>query len=238
MHFYELHMHTAETSRCGQSPAADMVRAYKEKGFTGVVVTDHFVNGNCYARDVEGWQEKIDIFMRGYNAAKAEGDKIGLKVYFGLEFTYHGAGGEDYLTLGLTEAHLRRELAGCTDWTLEEYVEAVHKLGGIVIRAHPYRRAFYIDQPGLWRPGLPIDAIEVFNGGNKAEDFNRLALEMALRENLPMTAGSDTHHVDTTATDYVGFEEDPADYAALCRMIRERKTFLVHKTKQEYVNEQ
>ena len=235
MYFYELHLHTAETSRCGGSPAADMVRTYKEKGFTGVVITDHFVNGNCYARDVEDWQEKIDIFVRGYNAAIEEGDRIGLKVYFGLEFTYLGAG-EDYLTLGLTESHLRHELAGCADWPLEKYVDEVHKLGGIIIRAHPYRRAFYIEHPGQQRPGLPIDAIEVFNGGNRAEDFNREALQMALRDNKPMVAGSDTHNVNTTATDYVGFEEDPADYAALCQAIKDRKTFLVHKTRQEYLD--
>ena len=37
MYYYELHMHTSDTSRCGKSPAADMVAAYKQKGFTGVV---------------------------------------------------------------------------------------------------------------------------------------------------------------------------------------------------------
>ena len=45
MYSYEIHCHTAETSRCGKSAAADMVAAYHRKGFAGVVITDHFVNG-------------------------------------------------------------------------------------------------------------------------------------------------------------------------------------------------
>lgn len=70
MFFYELHLHTAETSRCGRSPAADMVKAYYDKGFSGIVVTDHFINGNSYANDPDGWDEKMDVYLRGYQAAK------------------------------------------------------------------------------------------------------------------------------------------------------------------------
>ena len=40
MYCYELHLHTAETSRCGKSSARDMIRAYCDKGFSGVVVTE------------------------------------------------------------------------------------------------------------------------------------------------------------------------------------------------------
>ena len=49
MYYYELHMHTSDTSRCGRSPAADMVAAYKQKGFTGVVATDHLMNVQSHA---------------------------------------------------------------------------------------------------------------------------------------------------------------------------------------------
>ena len=41
MYFYEIHCHTAETSRCGQSSAHDMMAAYKEKGFTGVAIYEN-----------------------------------------------------------------------------------------------------------------------------------------------------------------------------------------------------
>lgn len=231
MYFYELHLHTAETSRCGQSSAREMVETYKMKGFTGLVITDHFVNGNSHASFPETWQEKMDVFEKGYHAAKEAGNEIGLKVYFGVEYTVAGGNGEDYLLLGLNEENLRRDLMDCDQWTLERVIDVVHDLGGIVIRAHPYRVAGYIRQSGIERPGLPIDAVEVFNGGNAKDEYNLQAQKMALREGKPWVAGSDTHHVKTTATDYVGFEEDPADYAALCAAIREGKAFIVHKPK-------
>lgn len=232
MFVYELHMHTAETSRCGQSPAKDMVAAYARKGFSGIVVTDHFVNGNSYANDPETWKEKMDVYLRGYKAAKEAGDAIGLKVYFGVEYTHLGGNGEDYLLLGLKPEHLYNELENCDKWSIEYLCTVVHALGGIVIRAHPYREAGYIAHAGIERPGLDIDAIEIFNAGNRTESFNQKALNMALQENKPWTAGSDSHHVSTAGLAFVGFDQNPRDYAELCRMIRDGKAYVMYKPKE------
>lgn len=231
MYFYEIHCHTAETSRCGRSSAQEMMAAYQRKGFTGVVVTDHFVNGNSYAAFPNTWEEKMTAFVQGYYAARLAGKAWGMKVYLGFEFTNQSGSGEDYLALGLNETHLRQDLVDCDQWPIEQFVDKVHALHGIVIRAHPYREAGYIVHPGIERPGLPIDAVEVFNGGNAKEVYNLRALEMALREGKPFVAGSDTHHVSTTASDYIGFQEDPKDYAALCAAIREGKASIVHRPK-------
>ena len=43
---YETHMHTAEASACATSTGAEMARAHKEAGYTGIFITDHFFNGN------------------------------------------------------------------------------------------------------------------------------------------------------------------------------------------------
>lgn len=233
MYWYELHLHTAETSRCGRAPARDMVKAYAEKGFSGLVVTDHFINGNSYANEPAEWKDKMDVYLRGYEAALEAGEEFGIRVYFGVEYTHMGGNGEDYLLLGLKPEHLYLELKNCDTWSIEYLCKVVHALGGIVIRAHPYRVARYIAHPGVDRPGLDIDAIEVFNAGNDEELYNRQAVELALREGKPWTAGSDTHSVATAATGYVGFEEDPQDYAQLCQMIREGKAFVVYRPKQQ-----
>ncbi|MBR1586463.1 MAG: PHP domain-containing protein [Clostridia bacterium] len=232
MYCYEIHCHTNETSRCGKCPAADMVKAYHQKGFAGVVITDHFVNGYSYAAFPDTWPEKMDAFLKGYYAAKEAGDRLGIKVYFGFEYTNDGNNGEDYLVLGLKPENLYHDLVDCDQWTIEQLVDRVHALNGIVVRAHPYRVDDYIAQAGIERPGLNIDAVEVFNGGNKKEIYNIRALEMALREGKPMVAGSDTHHVDTTASNYIFFEEDPADYAAFCQAIKDRKAFVAHQPKE------
>ena len=73
-YLYETHMHTSEGSKCGQYPAVEMVRAYKEAGYAGVMVTDHNWGGNTAVDRSLPWEEWLDKFFMGYHNAKAEGD--------------------------------------------------------------------------------------------------------------------------------------------------------------------
>ena len=41
-YLYETHMHTKESSACAHNTGAEMARAYKEAGYTGIIITDHF----------------------------------------------------------------------------------------------------------------------------------------------------------------------------------------------------
>lgn len=226
MYFYELHMHTSETSRCGRSSAFDMVSAYKDKGFSGVVVTDHFVNGYSYSAFPDTWKEKMDAYLKGYRAAKEAGKQLGIDVFLGWEYTYLGNNAEDYLTLGLNEDFLYNQAIDCDQWTIEQYAKTVHNAGGLIIRAHPYRIAPYIHTGCIEREGI-ADAIEVYNGGNPAgTDYDSKALAYATKHGYPMVAGSDTHHVLTTGVGCVGFDKKPANYQQLCDFIRMGKAHI------------
>ena len=57
MYKYELHCHTSESSRCGQTSASDMADFYKKAGYTGLVITDHFLNGNTTVPKDLPWEE-------------------------------------------------------------------------------------------------------------------------------------------------------------------------------------
>ena len=46
MYRYELHMHTKEGSACAVSLVEDMIKQYVKIGFSGAVVTNHFIRGN------------------------------------------------------------------------------------------------------------------------------------------------------------------------------------------------
>lgn len=231
MYKYELHLHTSETSRCGQSTAYDMVKAYKDKGFSGVAVTDHFVNGYSYSAFPKTWKEKMDAYLKGYHAAKKAGEELGIDVFLGWEYTYRGNNAEDYLTLALDEDFLYNKAVDCDKWTIEQYAKAVHDAGGFIIRAHPYRRADYIPTGCIEREGI-ADAIEVCNGGNPAgTDYDDKALAYAQAHGYPMVAGSDTHHVITTGIGCVGFDEKPADCRELCEMIRQGKAHILRAPK-------
>ena len=226
MYYYELHMHTSDTSGCGKSPAADMVAAYKQKGFTGVVVTDHLMNVQSHAEPETDWNRRVEKQLAGYYAALEAGEKLGLTVYCGWELTYQD-NAEDYLTLGLSPQFLY-DHPWLERYDIEKYRDAVHAAGGILVRAHPYRRAWYIKKPYVEREGI-ADAIEVFNGGNSSQEENDMALAYAQKHNMPMTGGSDAHHVDETARGYIALEKKAESYAELCEAIRTGKAIVMHK---------
>ena len=101
--YVQMHLHTAESSRCARVGGADMARACKEAGYDLIVVTDHFFNANtCVPYDMP-WDEQVKGLFAGYRAAKAMGDQIGLHVLPGWE-TY--TDGPEYLTYGLGEEFL------------------------------------------------------------------------------------------------------------------------------------
>lgn len=204
-YLWETHMHTAETSRCAQSPAADMVRAYKNAGYHGVVITDHFLNGNNRAlRGHSDWQAKIDVMVKGYKAAKEAGDALGLAVLCGCEFTYQGG---DFLTYGIGEAFWRDQ-PDLAQLDVDTYVRRVHAAGGLVSQAHPFRMAWYMPDHIDKRWDI-VDAFEVFNGSHDEHDRNwdDQSLAMAREHDLLQTAGSDAHSLRDIATAAMVFPE-------------------------------
>lgn len=74
MFLFDTHVHTKEVSPCGNVSAAKTVRLYHEAGYSGLCITDHLKRG--YIRDhcFENWKEYISCFLRGWHAAKAEGE--------------------------------------------------------------------------------------------------------------------------------------------------------------------
>lgn len=219
-YLWETHMHTAETSRCAQVGAAEMVAAYKKAGYHGVVITDHFLNGNNVARHNAPWQRRVDVMMRGYNAARITGEWLGIHVLFGYEFTYHGA---DYLTYGIEEAFLRDQ-PDLADLPIDDYVQRVHAAGGFISQAHPFRAAWYMPNNVEKRWDI-IDAVEVFNGSHLASErqWDEDALAMALAHDLIQTAGSDAHTLMDVGTAGVSFEESFCTSDALLAAFRARK---------------
>lgn len=184
-------MHTSETSACATASGKEQARRYKELGYDGIIITDHFFNGNCHEhiRRCSSWKEKVDMFMAGFDAAKAEGDRIGLKVFFGFEYCYSGA---DLLTYGVGRDWLYAH-PECSTVNVFDYTKMVHEAGGVIVHAHPFREAGYLQEIRLvpqW-----IDGIETYNGGNADNIYNERAKWFAESYGFVQTGGSDNHHL-------------------------------------------
>lgn len=183
---YETHCHTSETSRCSLISGAALVLYYHRLGYSGVCITDHFFNGNTTVPNDISWEKRIALFSAGYKKAAAEGDRIGMTVGFGWEYTYQGA---DFLTYGLTEAWLLSH-PDLMNWSLNEYLDRAHADGAFIVHAHPFREAGYIPMIHL-NPGR-VDAVEIKNA-SMTGIVNERARWYADNYGLKHFAGSDMH---------------------------------------------
>lgn len=195
MYKYEPHLHTSEGSTCASSTGAEMARAHKAAGYDGIFVTDHFFNSSTTVPRELPWEERIDLYCKGYENALAEGERIGLAVFFGVEWTIRGA---DLLIYNKDKQWLK-----CNEYLLTEADERelffeVRKTGGFIVHAHPFREADYIPHISLYPHD--VDAVEIINtrnsdplfGGNTI--FNDRAEMYAKMYGLAGTGGSDTHN--------------------------------------------
>ena len=208
MFLFDAHVHTAESSKCAKWSGAEAAEAYMRKGYSGIIITDHYINGNTRADRTAPWEEQVAVATAGYKAAKARGDEIGLKVFFGIEAACDGA---EFLTYGLDEEWLLKHPESAK-LSMKEYLTLVRAEGAFVVHAHPFRRGRSMKCMHLIPDG--VDAVEIVNFGNQEPD-NRMARFYADTYGLPMTAGSDSHNFGDMRDLVVGTDtpiESVADY--------------------------
>jgi hypothetical protein len=216
-YLYETHLHTCEASACADAYGSDYIQGYIDKGYTGIIVTDHFYRGNSSLDRRLPWRKWVDEFCRGYEEARNEGEKYGLDVFFGWEETYDG---DDYLIYGLDKQWLL-EHPEVRSWNRNAQYESVKRYGGCVVHAHPFRQHYYISCINL--SPYCIDAVEAANAGNHLASYDALAMRYARKLGLPATAGSDIHDTEQIDSgDLFGVYLDKkmnsiADYVAAIR---------------------
>ena len=193
MYKYETHLHTREGSLCAMNSGAEMAVACKKAGYDGMIVTNHFWGGNTAIDSRLPWRQWVARYMRGYDEAKAIGDKIGLRVFFGWESGFQGT---EFLVYGLNREWLMAH-PEISHVTVEQQYKLVHESGGFVVHAHPFREAPSIPSIRLY-PEY-VDAVEAINATHtearrRDPAWNRSAVAYARKHGLPMTAGSDIHN--------------------------------------------
>ena len=194
-YLYETHMHSSESSACGQNTAVEMAKAHKDAGYTGMILTNHNWGGNtAISRELE-WDDFLDAFFEPYYTAKEWGDANDFQVFPGYEAGYDGT---EFLIYGV-EPDWMHEHPEIRDASVEEQFEIIHSGGGIVVHAHPFREAFYISEIRLFPDH--VDAVEALNAAHCPHFgfpdncvFNEKALKYSKEIKKVITGGSDTHN--------------------------------------------
>ena len=188
MYKYEMHVHTCPCSG-GGADICDHIDALIAKGYSGMVVTNHFYDGDNRIDRSLPWAEFVDAYRQDYLRGLAYAKERDFDLLFGLE--EHVGYGQEVLIYGITpeliEAHPELKKAGA-----EKYAEVVHAAGGLLYQSHPYRARAYIPRPWPLECLAALDGIEVYNGGNEPA-WNEQARALADELGLACIAGSDGH---------------------------------------------
>lgn len=188
MYKYEIHCHTKETSVCATAPAAQLVQLYREHGYDGIVVTDHFSPMTFPPTKLFCPQKHTDFYFRGYEAAKKAAQGTGFTVLPGCEIRFY-ATINDYLLFG--DVHKFLQNNGNLLAAYPKKLSALCREQGILmIQAHPFREWMSRCNPAY------LDGVEIFNGKDSNEERTK-ALAWAKQHNLPIrTGGGDCHHIN------------------------------------------
>ena len=143
---YETHLHTAPVSKCGKVSVRDNLEFYKKIGYDGVFITNHFLDGNINIDRTAPYEERIEFYFSDYEEAVRIGKEIGIKVFCGVELSYKGT---DFLIYGLDKAWYLAHLQ-IMEMKKTEELALMMENGALVIQAHPFREATYIDHLRLF----------------------------------------------------------------------------------------
>ena len=186
MYRYETHLHSSPASKCGSYSVRTNMEFYKSIGYDGIFLTNHFLDANIGGDRTRPYAEQIEFFFADIEEGERLADEIGIKFFWGVESSYLGT---DFLVYGLSKAWY---LAHPEIMTMprRDMLSMMAEDGALIVQAHPFREASYIDHVRLY-PNH-VHAVEIDNCGN--EPFqNDMAKEYARIYELPCSAGSDNH---------------------------------------------
>ena len=187
MYRYETHLHTAPVSKCGSYSVRDNMEFYRDIGYDGIFLTNHFLDANIGGDRTRPYEEQIEFYFSDIEEGERIADEVGIKFFWGVETSYLGT---DFLVYGLSkEWYLTHpEIMSVSR---KEMLDMMADDGALIVHAHPFRAASYIDHIRLFPQH--VHAVEIDNCGNR--DFqNEMALHYAECYNLHKSAGSDNHN--------------------------------------------
>lgn len=183
---FDMHCHTKEGSIDGKINLADYIGHLKEKGYQGMLITDHN-SYNAYRYYKRHCDEEV---FKDFTVLK------------GIEYDTIDAGHiliimPEYCKLPIMELRGLPVLA---------LIEIVHFFGGILGPAHPCGEKYlslcntkrYRKNPDILKS---FDFIEIFNAC-ETPFTNNTARNLAIKYNLPGFGGSDSHKTDCIGLGY------------------------------------
>lgn len=208
----ELHAHTSPVSPCSEVSPKQLVECYKNKGYDAVVITNHLIAELLTSEDLE---QHLSYYLKDYQEAKSEGEKLGLNVLLGLEIRFP-ENENDYLVYGIDE----RDVAKAITYLKSDYKTFYKNFKNdknLIIQAHPFRDGIKLQDADY------VDGVETFNC--HPHHNSRIALATRYAKEHPYfieTAGTDFHHLGHEGAGAMLFKALPKDSFELVELLKSR----------------
>ena len=203
---FDMHCHTKEGSLDGKVPIEEFAAALREKGFDGMLVSDH----DSY----KGY--------RVWKKIRAEGRDKGFLVLKGVEYDTIDAGH----ILVIMPENVKLKILELRGLPVQFLIDIVHKNGGILGPAHPCGEKYLsITNTRKHRNQLAVmDKFDFLEGFNACEapESNAGALAIAEMYGKPVFGGSDAHKPDCVGLAYTEFHGEITCESDLIRLVREK----------------
>jgi predicted metal-dependent phosphoesterase TrpH len=192
---FDLHIHTARHSPDSAIDPLALVRRARAVGLDGIVITEH---------DWLWTEEELDELRAA---------EPGLVVLAGIEVSCREG---HFLTYGVTNPFALPRGIGVARLCCE-----VHRQGGAVVAAHPFRwRQRFDDILRRERPDL--DGLELMTN-NMDDDGRRRAAAIHRDRQLAGLGSSDAHREEVVGVCYTAFDAPIATSVDLVAAIRQRR---------------
>ncbi len=208
------HIHTSGISRCSKCPAEMLVDICVRDKIDAIVLTNHYKR-NYYVEDDKfaEWRKK---YIDEYLLTRREGEKRGLKVFFGLEITLDYVPKVDFLVYGLSHEVASKAPALHT-FTQRELFEYCVSENALLYQAHPYRNGTQPQDP-RYLHGVEINCHPIYNRNDKEE-----IIAFAKEHSLKLSCGSDYHGDTYKAHCGIYIPKDISDTVELAEFLRRKR---------------
>ena len=182
---YEIHSHTKETSQCAKISAKELVEKYKELGYSGIVITNHYSDLTFSLKEMFNRKLRTEHYLAGFREAKKY-ETEDFSVLLGIELRFF-LNGNDYLIYGVTE-ELVEKMPFLLPMYLKRTAKFFKKHDCIIIQAHPYRPYIYRANPKY------LDGVEIVNGKSTKEENDKALKSFVKQEYENIVNALDTKY--------------------------------------------
>ncbi len=198
----DFHAHSKGISKCCKIDGKDMVLLTKNSGMDGVILTNHYDKSYLINNDEK---ELANRYINEYYYVKEYGDKINFKVFFGIEVTMAKHNNVHMLVYGVDPDFLISN-PFLYDLTIDQLSELVHKNGGVLVQAHPFRKEINVLFELKYLDGVEVNCHPLYDKTH----INKLSM-IAKENKLLLTCGGDFHNDTPRPTCGVYIKDDLKD---------------------------